>query len=413
MDSAARDRELALARGLLLASLGAAALLAGWLALRDARALPIFGLLALALVAVWPLSAALGRRGANPGWLLALAALGAVLLIPELGLRLAGFRYESGIQFGYPRPSQFTPFEPHPQLFWTLRPDDPDVNSWGFRGREVQLPKPPDVFRIVVLGDSCSERGYPERLEGRLGASAAPGRRVEVTRLATSGYSSHQGRVAAQLFGARTGADLALVYFGWNDHWRAYGAPDAEKRVVLSAAPLDRLYARALRVSRLVGLAGWLRDALRGQEREPSSGPRVPPERYRENLRAIASEMRGAGARVVFLTAPTSFGRLGVPGYLMEARLTPDAQTVLAEHRAYNQIVREVAREQGAALFDLEARLGALSAAEQARIFRSDGIHFTEAGADEVARQLAEFLTREGLVPVGGGRSGAVRHRAG
>jgi lysophospholipase L1-like esterase len=396
-DAAERDR--AIARGVLLASLAGSLLLAIWLALQDARALPIAAALALALIGAWPLAASLGRRAANPGWLLALAALNAVIVVPELALRLSGFRYEAGTQFGYPRPSQFAAFEPHRQLFWSYRPSDPDINSWGFRGPEVELPKPSDVFRVLTLGDSCSEKGYPEELERQLGSERTGSTRFAVTRLATSGYSSHQGRLAAELYAERIEPDLALVYFGWNDHWRAYGAPDAEKQVVLSDGLLDRAYARSLRVSRLVGLAGWLRDGLRGVEREPSDSPRVPPEDYRENLHAIARQLRGAGAEVIFVTAPTSFYSLGVPVYLMQAGLTPDAETLLAEHRGYNQIVREVARDESAYLLDLEAELGRLPNDELESIFRLDGIHFTPLGAERVAAQVAAFLALEGLLP--------------
>ena len=396
-DAAERGRTSA--RGVLLASLAGSLLLAIWLVLQDARALPIVAALALALIGVWPLAAALGRRAANPGWLLVLASLNAVIVVPELALRLSGFRYEAGTQFGYPRPSQFSAFEPHRQLFWSYRPSDPDINSWGFRGPEVELPKPSNVFRVLTLGDSCSEKGYPEELERQLGSERAGATRFDVTRLATSGYSSHQGRLAAELYAERIEPDLALVYFGWNDHWRAYGAPDAEKQVVLCDGLLDRAYARSLRVSRLLGLASWLRDGLRGVDREPSDSPRVPPEDYRENLRAIAQQLRGAGAEVIFVTAPTSVYRLGVPAYLMQAGLTPDAETLLAEHRGYNQIAREVARDESAYLLDLEAELGRLPNEELESIFRLDGIHFTPLGAERVAARIAAFLAGEGLLP--------------
>lgn len=396
-DAAERDR--AIARGVLAASLLGSLLLAFWLALRDARALPIVVALAIALIGSWPLAAALGRRAGNPGWLLALAALNAVIVVPELALRLSGFRYEAGTQFGYPRPSQFTAFEPHAQLFWSYRPADADINSWGFRGREIELPKPAGVFRVLALGDSCSEKGYPEELERQLESERAGATRFEVTRLATSGYSSHQGRLAAELYAERIEPDLALVYFGWNDHWRAYGASDAEKQVVLSDGLLDRAYARSLRVSRLVGLAGWLRDGLRGVKREPSDFPRVPPDDYRANLRIIARQLSEAGATVIFVTAPTSFYRLGVPAYLVQAGLTPDAETVLAEHRAYNQIAREVARDESAYLLDLEAELDRLPNEELESIFRLDGIHFTPLGAQRVAAEVGAFLARERLIP--------------
>ncbi len=49
--------------------------------------------------------------------------------------------------------------------------------------------------------------------------------------LALSGYSSHQGRVLAELYGETLEPDLAVIYFGWNDHWRAYQTIDSQKVV--------------------------------------------------------------------------------------------------------------------------------------------------------------------------------------
>ena len=68
-------------------------------------------------------------------------------------------------------------------------------------------------------------------------------------------------------------------------------------------------------------------------------------------------------------------------------------------HRAYNQIAREVARETGAALLDLERDLFELSPRRLSRIFSEDGIHFSDDGIQFVSRRIARFLRERGLVP--------------
>lgn len=393
------DGPVRIARLILLVSLVPALLLTLVTGLSDPRYLQVTAGLGVGLALVWWMASPLAARGWNPNWLLVLASANFFLLTPELALRAAGFRYESGIEFGYPRPSHFIGFEPHPKLFWTLRPGSEGVNSWGFPGREVAIPKPEGTRRIIVLGDSCSQSGYPTELERMLNdGSSVRFLPVEVVILAISGYSSHQGRFLVEQHGRNLEADVALVYFGWNDHWRAWGEPDAEKSVVLPESMIGSLHARLLRASRLVGFAEWMRDGVRGDQRTLSDSVRVRSNRYRENLERIAISLAAAGTQVVFVTAPTSYYRFGVPDQVVEAGLARSNERAVGLHREYNDIVREVAARQGAGLIDLEARMDALSDDELREVFRLDGIHFRPAGHAYVAGVIEAFLQARRLL---------------
>ena len=92
-------------------------------------------------------------------------------------------------------------------LVWRLRPgldlawNDSTfrTNALGFRGPEVERPKSPMTFRVVVLGSSNTlaqgandEDGYVRLLERWLAGRAGPARRVEVVNLAVSGYAPTQ-----------------------------------------------------------------------------------------------------------------------------------------------------------------------------------------------------------------------------
>ena len=64
----------------------------------------VTGLAVLAIpVSSWIIKT-LARRGKPYKWILILAMVNLLLIVPELSLRVAQFHYQSGIEFGYPRP---------------------------------------------------------------------------------------------------------------------------------------------------------------------------------------------------------------------------------------------------------------------------------------------------------------------
>jgi lysophospholipase L1-like esterase len=358
------------------------------LAIRSDEYLRPLGVCFAALVAIlWSLPA-LARRGRPVDWVLAVAALNLLLVVPELSLRLAGFHYESGIQFGYPRPIRMVAFEPDADLFWRLPSSDPDVNSLGFPGQEVAQPKPAGTFRILFLGDSCTYQGYSNRTEAILSAQSPAGIAVEAVNLGVPGYSSHQGRVLAEMYAERFEPDLVFAYFGWNDHWLAYGSVDAEKVVeVPEGVRATRLY-REFANLRVLQLG---RKLLRGARAEvaPLAEVRVPLDAYRRNLRALRDEFARLGVPVVFVTAPSAHRSRGVPSYLLEMKFAPDLRSVVRLHDRYVEATREVAAEDDSSgLLDLVLAVDAAGSPDA--IFREDGIHFTDEGLEWAAERFAE-----------------------
>ena len=285
---------------------------------------------------------------------------------------------------------------PHAELFWVLPASEPGVNSLGFRDDEPQVPKPEEVFRILFLGDSCVEQGYPGHVEHLLNALAPPGApRVDTVTLATSGYSSHQGLVLARSYADELEADLAFVQFGWNDHWLAYGSPDADKALQPGAHLARPLRSRIYERLRLWQAAAYCAHRLAGAE-EPAAleQPRVPLEHYRTNLESIREIFRERGIPVVFVTAPTAHERLGVPDYLVELDFARNPEAVIDLHGRYNEAVREVGRREGAYLLDLKRELDGLRYLDAT--FEADGLHFTQQGLSLVGRTVAEFVLATG-----------------
>lgn len=272
-----------------------------------------------------------------------------------------------------------------PVLLWKPLPTRGVTNSQGFLGPEWPAEKPKGATRVIALGDSCTVAGAPPypALLSRFGR--------EVLNAGVGSWSSYQGlRLLPRLLELRP--DAVTIYFGWNDHWLAWAAPDKEL-----AALLDRQWRvlELVRLSRLLQALLKLADRARGGRAGPApdAPPRVSPEDYAANLRAIVRLVRAAGAKPVLVTAPTSL----TPKHPMTRRLVletrnfHDPARIAAVHSEYNAVVRAVAKETGAALADLDAALSGQDA------FFTDGIHLSAAGHRRAAWLLDRKLRTLGL----------------
>jgi|GEM_PF-703222 len=325
----------------------------------------------------------------NPGErtlniLLLVAVLNLILIVPELGLRAYGFQYMSGVQFGYPKPEQFYHFRSDPNLFWVFDKNQAGVNAQGFHAAEFSA-KQKENWRILFLGDSCTFQGYPDLVESILNIRALPYKKqVESINLSVPGYSSHQGRKIAELYGDEIEADLVVVFFGWNDHWRAYREPDHQKQIPQKQQP--SLFVKMISKIRMVQAL----NRLTTKPPSPLLTNRVPPEHYKENLTAIARKFKKQSIPIIFLTAPSSHQRLGFPEKLVILQSVTDAQTAIKEHNLYNDIARQVARENGLLLLDLSNAMEATG--NLTTLFTEDGIHFTPQGLNVVAYLISQTI---------------------
>jgi lysophospholipase L1-like esterase len=119
---------------------------------------------------------------------------------------------------------------PNPVLKYVPKPGARGVNAAGFLGRDYDVEKPPDTYRIVVLGDSipygyCNESRriplpltFPEQLETLLARRPlANTARSEVLNFSVSGYDTDQ---EVELFEQKALAydpDLVLLAYCLND----------------------------------------------------------------------------------------------------------------------------------------------------------------------------------------------------
>ena len=328
------------------------------------------------------------------GLMLLLIVVNGFIIVPELFLRIIDFHYESGIanqtelQFGGLRPEHYMHFVQDENLFWKLPSSHAHVNSLGFPGEEIVTPKPPHIFRILFLGDSVTQLGFAQYIQMYLNRYPANDTlQFDCVTLAVSGYSSYQGKVMAQLYGRRLEADLVFVMFGWNDHWLAYRKRDELFKTSRSMNMVWQIY----HYSRILQLANKAVHATVPEKNDRLINEvRVLPAEYEHNLLEIDSSFEQQHISVVFMTAPTSHYKLGVPDFLIREKFALSADSVITLHKEYNEIARTVAHTRQIALLDLEAEFDTLPNLPE--LFVQDGIHFTRLGSEFAAQRIYDFI---------------------
>jgi len=305
---------------------------------------------------------------------LALSGLLAALVLTEGALRLLGFGVLTPeMSFGMHARTALEQgvLVPDPHLFWRMQPG---LNPRFERIANIvhpDRPVPPrkDRSRILILGDSCSRvagSDYPysvylQRLLGR--------EHWEVLNASVPGYTSHQGRRWLDLQLLETEPDVAVIYFGWNDHWRTTGRTDREYE-----ASRRWWYPRILTL-------------LRGR---PEVAPfRVPLSDYRDNLEWMVAQLTARGSRVLLVLAPYRFTEEGRRRYVQDHYLVPgdDPEAI---HREYLDVVRGFAGREGVALLGADSLF--TGHGETPPLLRQDGIHFTGTGHRVLAALLEEML---------------------
>lgn len=238
-------------------------------------------------------------------------------------------------------------FSQHRKLFWAIKPniqlrieEDPveydaytighrpghysfevRSNAAGLNSPSVEVAKPDDTVRIVVLGDSRTmaegvpfEQTYPRRLETLL-RDADPETRYEVINGGVSGYSSYQGRFLLEEKLLAYRPDYVTVLFGINDQDTHQGVSDREKAVLYDSwvTSLRGLANRSMLVYFLRRQVDQLRGWMFGKKpvelvvyRTDHKTRRVSLAEYRENLTAITELGVVHGFEVIFLIVPTS-----------------------------------------------------------------------------------------------------------
>lgn len=277
------------------------------------------------------------------------------------------------------------------------------INSQGFRGPEIQSPKPQGRLRLGFLGGSTTfcaevssnEAAWPARLVDRLRA-ARPAVDVDYVNASAGGYSIAQMRKALSHRLAPLQPDVIVIYEAANE--LAKNSRRLAARAGLAAeAPAETGWldehsilwshvTKNLRIRRLEAHAAESSPALEFDDVDLTAG-------YRADLAALIDEARAVAPVVVVVTfAQRTRASLPAAERRAAARsslyympyMTPDA--LVRGYVALNQAAREVAASHGAVLIEAE------DAVPADRRHFNDAVHLTDAGADKLAECVAAGL---------------------
>jgi hypothetical protein len=383
-----------------------------------------------------------GRSGSVLGSLL--LALGAVLV--SLALAEAGVRVHHALRDRAGGDSVPAHVRCDCAYLYHPNPAHPDISSQGLRDREFAIPRPPDTFRVLMLGDSVAfganvdaTATFPKRLETLLAGRTAS---VEVVNAGVSGYSTYNQLHHYLEHSRHFEPQLVVVAICLNDvvnprlHWnytreavrvpeeaipnreydREHVLPLLEKR--FDPARLARVHPFALRHSALLDFVAHRlrrrelaeRVARSAEQREVWLARRRWPVHLTQEdslgidvlmdygspewqwLRGMLDRLAAAvdedGGRLALLVLPLGY------------QLHPNYPFLPQRH------FERYCAERGVPCIDPLPRLRQHRSSEVFRRRRApddDVWHLTELGHEVVAIELREALDRLGLVPGGAG----------
>lgn len=322
-----------------------------------------------------------GIRRRSQGILIALVSVCVSVALCEVGIRIAGVATQpflEEVQFGWPDPVTLRKkYERDPDLFWV---------PLNYKASMAKAHRDPP--EIVFLGDSCTQFGnYPALVTDKI-RQLSGNRSFEGLSLGVGGWSAAQGLRQLERDVVAIHPKVVTVFFGWNDHWKHFGASDQEVAWVGAPVPVLPFNLKIVELAKRAYVT----------RRSDPQGVRVPLEDFKRTLRDMVTVSRRNGIEIVLLTAPSAHVEGREPKFLTP-RWMNNLRDLVPLHQRYAAAVREVAAATGAPLCDLADRFQGFTPQQREEEYMSkDGIHFTKAGNEVLADLIVECLSRNRLL---------------
>lgn len=351
-----------------------------------------------------------------------LAVFVAAFFLLEMGcrfFRLGEVPAEKVAYIGHTGYSPFLIFGPNIDRTFPQKNGEPVYfNSQGFRIQgNLPLEKAPGEYRVFALGGSTTEdipngnnKHYCGEANQLLAAERFDGKTFNCVNAAKSGYSSAHSLIRLQMDLLAFKPDMITVMDQVNDLTVNFFPADARSNYgnkylhPAYAPPVFDLKRTLLRKSQALVLIYQFSIEVKrrflGNEmpsaKKVSTFMRFNPEptvlrqkeAFRNNLISIAQIGKAHGIRIVFLTQPAVFSEERYARTFtgeIHGVLYPKLDEFERLFSEYNEIIRDVAKEQSVSLIDMETLMG-----KDPRDFL-DMIHYSASGIDH----FAQFYSRE------------------
>ena len=297
-------------------------------------------------------------------------------------------------------------------LGYRLNPQRPGINHLSVRHTEISVPKPHDLYRVVVLGDSIpwDTPGFVTYIRDMLAGHD----HFEIINAGIPGYTTYQEVLFFEQSLSQTDPDLVILTYCLNDNHKFLHRFDEKAHMLWTQEAMESLEAQSF-VDKLVGRSYILSEikvrfiATTAQRRARTcdfpwqctydfhiAWLDEPWDAFERHIRTLKSRVEGKNGRLAIVVFPYE-------PQLDEAALAKNAAYVLKPQSRVN----DVCARQSLPCLDLFP-LFRQRHAEKLKLFR-DGIHLTEAGHRLTAKAIYAFLQDKGLLPHLGGTDRGTR----
>jgi len=344
-----------------------------------------------------------------------------IILVLELGIR--GYDVWQGRGFFYEGRNilkQIKPLVPFRTFGFPLYREVNGKLYISFRQEELYpFKKPKGTFRIICFGGSTTEQitrdgwHYPLLLQYLL-RKRLKRDNIEVINVGNSAYATPHSLILLELDVLWWNPDLVVLSHNVNDlgvmYWpgfrvdysnkyetRFYSVPDYASRFTLPNVLFQHfqiywVIRERLKMKLAEGRGVGIRRKSYG-DRPNLLAQKV----FEQNLRSFVTLAKSKGIKVILGTQPLQPSEEYFLRHIKYKEYNsivvyPLHNEFVKHHRAYNDIIRKVARETGVGLVDNAALLGG------DKKYFIDFVHYTERGLGEIARNFAEYIISHNLV---------------
>jgi hypothetical protein len=288
------------------------------------------------------------------------------------------------------------------------------INNMGFRGPDVAVAKPPRTMRIAFLGASTTfnaqardGRTWPDLTASAIQRAVGETCRIEPVNAGQVGYALRRVRTLYAHHVAPLRPDLVVFLPGDMNLNLDKIAREQELRVDAPKPSwlAERSALMALLEKNYVTIQ--LQRSAMSREGKLKIAPEAAAAPFEPALRSFVRELRADGTPLALITATSRIRaeqsdeekvRAAESALYFMPYIAID--DMIAVRRAYNDVTRRVAREEGAMLVAAEDAIPA-----DLKHF-VDTQHFTEAGSAVQARRVAGALLADPAFAAAAGRAG-------